>query len=135
MKGAGDEGAASPAGEYPPVASDPLFLLDYDGTLAEITTDPAQAHPHPQVAALLKELARKGPVYLLTGRGVRDLARLVPVPDVRVIGVHGLETGVLTGDGEARDVGSGLDEAQARLLDAVRESLPEVPGVRVEDKG
>ncbi|MEX2534826.1 MAG: trehalose-phosphatase [Trueperaceae bacterium] len=114
----------------PPLVARPLFLLDYDGTLAQIVDDPDHARPHPNAAQILEDLAERFPVRLLTGRRVADLARLLQVPQLVAIGVHGLEEGRLGGAVRWR-----LDEEGIARLNQVRERLPKIAGVRVEDKG
>lgn len=118
----------------PPVPERPLLFLDYDGTLAPIVDDPAAAHPHPDVPALLAELAGAHPVVVVTGRDLAALGRLLvgaggePV-DVRAVGLHGAEHG-----GPGRVDRRQLDRHQADL-DRLRAAVPEVDGVWVEDKG
>jgi trehalose 6-phosphate phosphatase len=114
----------------PPLVARPLLLLDYDGTLAAITDDPDRALPHPEVPGLLAALARRMPVRVITGRRVADLARLLPVPELTSVGVHGMEEGRLGGE-----VTSRLDAASRMLMEEARAGLPAVAGVRVEDKG
>ena len=108
----------------------PLFLLDYDGTLAEIVDDPEAASPHPEVPVLLAALHERYPVYLISGRSVASLSRLLQVPGLNVVGVHGMEAGRLGEDAEPL-VGKGDVDA----LDTVREQLPDIPGLNAEDKG
>lgn len=107
-------------------AANPLFLLDYDGTLAPIAPRPEEALPHPEAAGVLRALLARHPLYVVTGRRVADLARLLPLPGLPVVGGHGLEEGVV--GGEARPLFP-VD------LDPLRPRLPACPGVRVEDKG
>ncbi len=116
--------------EYPPLVSNPLFLLDYDGTLASIVPDPARAVPHPEAVEVLERLRQHHPVYLLTGRRVKELETLLPLPGLRVAGVHGMEEGVLGGT-----VRSQVPLGKLAALEAVRRHLPKLPGIRVEDKG
>ena len=113
----------------PPHPDRPLLFLDYDGTLAPIVDDPAQAHPHPAVPDLLAELAAVHPVVVITGRDLATLARLLPVP-VRAVGLHGVEAGTLGGDAHSTALDTHAD-ALARLRDAV----PTADGIAVEDKG
>jgi len=113
----------------PPKVESPFFLLDYDGTLAEIAARPGEAKPYPGVPELLGELARRYPVYLVTGRRVWDLERLLPVRGLRVYGVHGLEEGTLFGQVRAR-----VPESALWDLELVRETIPRLPGLWVEDK-
>jgi trehalose 6-phosphate phosphatase len=119
-----------PPSEQPPTVERPLLLLDYDGTLAGITEDPDRAVPHPQVPELLRRLAGRMPVRVITGRRVADLARLLPIPEIVAVGVHGMEEGPLGGE-----ISSRLDPASRDLMSSARAELPEVRGVRVEDKG
>jgi trehalose 6-phosphate phosphatase len=116
--------------KQPPTVERPLLLLDYDGTLAEITEDPDRAVPHPQVPELLHSLAARMPVRVITGRRVVDVARLLPVPELVAVGVHGMEDGPLGGEVRSR-----LDRASRELMSSARAELPQIRGVRVEDKG
>lgn len=111
------------------VLEHPLFLLDYDGTLADIVDNPDEAFPHPEVPELLKRLKERYPVYILTGRSLSSLAQLLPVTGLEVVGVHGLERGRL-GETAAALVEPGRLEA----LQSVRQNLPDIAGVKLEDK-
>lgn len=115
----------------PPLPERPLFLVDYDGTLAPLVTDPACAWPHPQAVSVLAGLAQSGvPVYVVSGRRLDDLALRLPVPALGLVGVHGLEERF---GGRERRL---RVPAQARrALEQVRRHLPRLPGVRLEDKG
>lgn len=108
----------------------PLFLLDYDGTLAEIVADPERAFPHPEVPGLLAALHTRYPLYLISGRSVASLSALLTVPGLRVVGVHGMEEGRL-GERATPLVAAGDLDALA----AVRAHLPPLAGLNVEDKG
>ncbi len=114
----------------PPVVENPVFLLDYDGTLAEIAPRPEAARPYPGVPELLYALSRRYPVYLVTGRRVRDLEALLGPLQIPVFGVHGAEEGVLGGPVRTRVV----KEAYG-VLAGLRDRVPKVPGLWVEDKG
>jgi len=114
-----------------------LFATDYDGTLAPIVDDPAQAVPAPgAVAALTKLAGRVGTVAVITGRAAADavsLGGLASVPGLIVLGHYGAQrwqAGVLS----APPVPPGVQ--------AVREALPGLlaevaapEGTTVEDKG
>ncbi|MBW6394276.1 trehalose-phosphatase [Thermus sp. SYSU G05001] len=104
----------------------PLFLLDYDGTLAPIAPRPEKALPHPGALEVLRALMARYPLYVITGRRVEDLARLLPLPGLRVVGGHGLEEGEIGGESHP------LFPAD---LGPLRRVLPSCPGVWVEDKG
>ena len=67
------------------VASRTVVGLDFDGTLAPIVEDPAQAHIHPAAAEVLVELAAEvAAIAVITGRPARqalDLGGLEEVGD------------------------------------------------------
>ena len=70
-----------------------LIALDYDGTLAPIVTDPADAVAHPDAGKVLRELApHVGTLAVITGRpapAAVQLGRLDQVPGVIVLGHYG----------------------------------------------
>lgn len=83
------------------LAGDPasaLLALDFDGTLAPIVADPAQARAHPEAVGALSELSgRIGHTAIITGRpaataveyaGLRGARAL---GDLTVLGHYGLE--------------------------------------------
>ena len=113
-----------------PIVSSPLLMLDYDGTLADIVANPDEAQPHPRVQELLERLAQRHPVFVITGRQVRDIAAFLPVPSLRIVGVHGMEEGVVGGETKTL-VG---DEARAGL-EWVRQHPPDIADLGIEDKG
>ena len=113
----------------PPRVDRPLFFLDYDGTLAPIVDDPMAAYPHPDVPDLLTRLGERHPLWIVTGRHLRDLTVLLKLP-LRAIGLHGAQQGVI---GET--VRSTLSEEARAALDRLRARVPRGDGVRVEDKG
>ena len=118
----------------PPTPQSPLFFLDYDGTLAPIVEDPTEAHPHPDVPALLRELAARHPVWIVTGRHLQSIETFFEAAgllDLRLpaIGLHGTQEGVI---GEGAE--SLASEEATRALAEMRAALPEREGVEVEDK-
>lgn len=68
-----------------------LFILDYDGVLVEMAATPDRAVPGPRLPALLADLGRRADtaVAVLSGRAPGDLARLLPVPGILLLGCHG----------------------------------------------
>ena len=113
---------------YPPHVPNPLFFLDYDGTLAPIVDDPMQAVPHPAAGPVLDVLAARYPLWIITGRHLRDLGVLLNKP-LRAVGLHGTQEGTIGGE-----VGTLLPAATVADLARMRAALPEVEGVHVEDK-
>jgi trehalose 6-phosphate phosphatase len=73
-----------------------LLLLDYDGTLVEIAPHPELARPTPEVLELLSRLAVQEDlkVMVVSGRTLRDLQELLPVPGLDFLGSHGGEASI-----------------------------------------
>ncbi|PSQ99645.1 MAG: trehalose-phosphatase [Bacteroidetes bacterium QS_9_68_14] len=118
-----------------PTVDAPLFFLDYDGTLAPIVDDPAAAHPHPAIPALLRDLAARHPVWIVTGRDLADVETFFEqagLLDLRLpaIGLHGTQEGVLGNGAESL-----ASEEATQALAERRGALPPLEGVEVEDKG
>jgi trehalose 6-phosphate phosphatase len=112
----------------PPVVDRPLFFLDYDGTLAPIVDDPEAATPHPDVPDLLRALDERYPVWIVTGRDLRALESFLDLP-LPAIGLHGAQQGVIGGEVERL-----MPDDAAQALRRLRESVPSVDGLRVEEK-
>jgi trehalose 6-phosphate phosphatase len=75
-------------------ATQPLLLLDYDGTLAPFQVDRHSAHPYPGVVPLLENIIsrQRSRVVVITGRPIAELQPLLfPLRDLEIWGSHGLE--------------------------------------------
>lgn len=113
-----------------------LVTLDFDGTLSALAKTPGQARLKPEVKAALKALAaaRGVSVFVLSGRALESVRRLVGLRNLYYGGNHGME---IKGPGFSwRDAGA----AKARSLVAglaagLRERFPPATGVLVENKG
>jgi trehalose 6-phosphate phosphatase len=70
-----------------------LLFLDYDGTLVEIAPRPELARPAPELLELLTRLTAQRDLKLMvvSGRPLRDLQELLPVPGLNFLGSHGGE--------------------------------------------
>ena len=113
-------------------ASSPHLLVtsDFDGTLAPIVDDPADARPLPQAADALTSLANlpATSVALISGRALAVLRELSGAPaTVHLVGSHGAE--FETGFGHP------IDEALlSRITAELRAIAANRPGVTVETK-
>jgi len=111
------------------------LCLDFDGTLAPIVDDPNEARPLPGTVELLGQLAaRLAAVALLSGRPAEYLAKHVPAPGLRYLGLYGLQEirdGRVWVDPRLRAARPVVIAAQQDLRDhaAVRDS-----GAYLEDK-
>lgn len=118
----------SPSEQMPPVVENPLFFLDYDGTLAPIVDDPEAAVPHSEAPELLRALSDRYPLWIVTGRDLQALASFLDRP-YRAIGLHGAQQGVI---GESAHHLMSKEVVDA--LDRLRESVPSIDGIWVEEK-
>jgi len=114
-----------------------LIALDFDGTLAPIVAEPADARALPAATAALRRLSgRAGTLAVITGRPAADAARfagLDDVPGIVVLGHYGRQRwlgGVLT----APPPPAGLADARARLP-GVLAGAGAADGTWIEDKG
>jgi trehalose 6-phosphate phosphatase len=111
-----------------------LIVTDYDGTLAPIVPDPADATAQPgAVDALVRLAGRVAKVAVVTGRPVADalaLGGLGRVPHVLVLGRYGAQR--WSGGPVAEPVPPpGLAAARAALTALIAHE----PGAALEDKG
>ena len=112
----------------PPVVSSPLFMIDYDGTLAEIKNTPMEAYPYEGARSVLHTLNKKYPLLIVTGRHLRDLSVLLQV-ELNAIGLHGLQKGTIGGD-----YAVSLPDSTRSDISWMRNRVPDMDGIRVEDK-
>jgi len=112
-----------------------LLMTDYDGTLAPMVSDPADARLPRNVRADLRALtrSRRARLAVISGRDLDDVKARVAVPDAIYAGCHGLEI-----DGPGLSFTHPDAEAQQGHLRAVSLALcmgaPFVEGMRVEPK-
>lgn len=114
------------------VAGTPRLLVasDFDGTLAPIVNNPADARPLPGAAEALIALATlpSTAAALISGRALATLRELSSMPDsVHLVGSHGAEFE----SGFSRDIDRDLLQTITDGLDAIAAGRP---GVAVETK-
>jgi trehalose-phosphatase len=68
-----------------------LFLLDYDGTLADFTHDPEKSNLSNSRRKLLQKLGRRYPLILVSGRYAASLRRVSGLKKLPIVGSHGFE--------------------------------------------
>ena len=114
------------------VAATPRLLVtsDFDGTLAPIVNNPADARALPAGSAALLNLAELPETFvaLVSGRALAVLRELSGMPaSVQLVGSHGAEFD----DGFTQAVDGAL---LARIVDSLTEIASRYPGVKVETK-
>jgi alpha,alpha-trehalase len=110
------------------------LFLDYDGTLSPIVDRPEAATLPDATREVLRDLARRRIVAVVSGRDLHDLRERVGLEDAWYAGSHGFH---LSGPGrhdeehaEARRFLPALDRAERQL----ERALGELDGVQVERK-
>lgn len=123
------------------------LFLDYDGTLSPIVRRPELALLPEAARAVLRRLAARMPVAILSGRLREDVAALVGLPRLIYAGSHGFDiAGPSPASGGAaapeanpapplrHEVGHGVPARMARVAERLQRELAGIEGVLVEDK-
>ena len=110
------------------------FSLDYDGTLTPIVSRPEDAVLSSEMRENVRNLAANFPVFVVSGRGRRNVESLVGVEGLGYVGSHGFDIRGPADSKIAREVAAdslpALDLAEAELGTA----LAGVPGALIERK-
>lgn len=99
-----------------------LILLDYDGTLVNLTPLPDTAHLPAPMSELIRRLegVKGNHVYIITGRGYEDIERFVDHMPVKIISDHGA---MIKENGQWHELGKHSSEwmepAEALMVKAV----------------
>ena len=104
------------------VATTPVLILDYDGTLAPFQIDPASALPYPKVPPMLETLMeqKRTRVIIVSGRPADQVRVLLGLQKpLEIWGCHGAER--LDGRGDYHAVELAVDTARA--LDNASEKM------------
>jgi len=110
-----------------------VVFLDFDGTLAPIVDDPAQARMPASTRRAVAELAERVPVAIASGRALEDVRRRVDLEDLVYAGDHGFEVhGVAEPEKLPRPEGLAAELAQARR--ALEARVADLADVHVEAK-
>lgn len=112
----------------------PALFLDYDGTLTPIVTQPEMARMRDDMREVIRELASRCTVAIVSGRDRADAKDLVALDEVYYAGSHGFDIsgpdGFRMEQPDAQSYLDDLDEAEQRLMAVTAR----IPGARVERK-
>lgn len=112
----------------------PAVFLDYDGVLTPIVERPEDAVLSTSMREVLRALADRCPVCIVTGRDRAVVQDLMGVTDLTVAGSHGFD---IWRPGHGAVVLDGLGdftELIARTTATLTDRLSELPGVHLEPK-
>jgi trehalose 6-phosphate phosphatase len=112
----------------------PVVFLDYDGTLALIAENPDQAFLPEATRDVVRQLAARHPVAIVSGRHRDKIMDFVGMDDISYAGSHGFD---ISGPRSAIQWRQDprLLEPMGRASAALRPALADVPGVDIEEKG
>ena len=111
-----------------------VIFLDYDGTLTPIVSRPEDAVLTGQMRSVLVELVQRGPVAIVSGRGLQDVRAKVDLEALYYAGSHGFE---IAGPGGLHEI---YQPAEVFLADldqaelALRRNITTRRGTQVERK-
>ncbi|MFC4455474.1 bifunctional alpha,alpha-trehalose-phosphate synthase (UDP-forming)/trehalose-phosphatase [Deinococcus sonorensis] len=102
-----------------------LILCDYDGTIAPISRLPRDADPQPGAWEAFSRLLhhRQRRVAIVTGRRSVQVYGFLPLPDLPVVGLHGMEWPDRSAPAPDR-----------AAIASLAQQLPSAHGLRIEDK-
>jgi trehalose-phosphatase len=111
-----------------------VLFFDYDGTLTPIVRRPELATLDERMRALLRDLASRVTVAVVSGRDLADVRQMVGIADLHYAGSHGFDVagpgGIRFEQPDAERHRSALDEAQR----ALEVGLEGIEGAWVERK-
>ena len=110
-----------------------VVLLDFDGTLAPIVSEPGKARMNARMRRALEACARRFPVAIVTGRALADVRKRVRVLGVSFAGNHGFEWSI-RGKSGVVPIAPRLVRALAKVKEQLVMLATRYKGAFVEDK-
>ncbi|MCE9541860.1 trehalose-phosphatase [Candidatus Kaiserbacteria bacterium] len=101
-----------------------VLLLDFDGTLSPLVTNPADAALPAATREILRNAAKHFPIAIISGRPLAHIRRLIGIRDIAYAGEHGRTWGIGSRHFEIplpRKTQKGYDEARSALIQVAHE--------------
>jgi len=111
-----------------------VIFLDYDGTLSPIAPRPEDAVLDADVREIVRRLADRWPVAIVSGRDLDDVRALVALDEAAYAGSHGFDIAGPSGSALRHQVGTDYLPTLHRIAQTLEHSLAGVPGARLERK-
>jgi trehalose 6-phosphate phosphatase len=112
----------------------PAVFLDYDGVLTPIVERPEDAVMSESMREVVRALARRCPVCVVSGRDRAVVQRLMGIDDLVVAGSHGFDIWSPRQGVISKDPAAGFEDLIAAVADRLRAEVGSIPGVAVEPK-
>lgn len=109
-------------------------FLDYDGTLTPIVARPEDAVISPRMREVVRRLARRCTVCVVSGRDRPVVQRLMGIDDLVVAGSHGFDIWSPSGGALEREEGKAFAGLLERVTETLRRLTEPVEGALVEPK-
>jgi len=113
---------------------EPAVFLDYDGTLTPIVERPEDAVISDRMRQVVRDLARRCTVCVVSGRDRRVVQDLMGIHDLVVAGSHGFDIWSPEQGTIEHDAAAGYEELLAEVTDRLRSELDGIDGAIVEPK-
>lgn len=112
----------------------PLLVLDYDGTLSPIVSDPEKAFLASDMKNILNQLSEEIHVAVISGRDRADVEQKVGLAHLIYAGSHGLDMAGPGGLDIPEKVSSQILDSLGQAADHLKDKLKDVKGCLVESK-
>jgi trehalose 6-phosphate phosphatase len=112
----------------------PAVFTDYDGVLTPIVERPEDALISDSMREVLRDLARRCPVCVVSGRDRAVVQELMGIDDLVVAGSHGFDIWSPEGGTLEHEAGSAQEGLIEEVTTQLREAVGDLPGVAIEPK-
>jgi trehalose 6-phosphate phosphatase len=112
----------------------PSVFLDYDGTLTPIVARPELAVLGDEMRAVLRDLAARCSVAIVSGRDMQDVRKLVGLDDLVYAGSHGFDIAGPNGLRIQHEQGAAFTAAVEQAVARLRPEVSGIDGSLIEPK-